>query len=176
MYGGPPEADNAAMVVPGSPFVEVKRRPDGREEAFPCSLLAYRGGVAVARYEFRSDFSWQGFALPRGGFTRAWYWRGRHYLLYRMYGRGGEHILDRFDVIDSVRLRRDGVAYRDLYLDVWAGPGGIAHIDDEDELAGALAAGLVTAAEAALAARTARYIVRNLARIIAGAERTPGAG
>ena len=150
-------------------FVEVKRRPNGTEQAFGCTLVAYDGRTALVRYIYERDFRWQDYLLPRGGRTDAWFWRDRRYLLYRMYAADGAHILDRFDVVDDVRLGRGGVAYRDLYLDVWVDGAGAAHLDDEDELAEAVAAGLLSPAEAAEAERVARMLLRRHAQIIAAA-------
>ncbi len=152
-------------------FIETKRYPDGREARFDCSLVAYDGRTAVARFVYERGFVWQGHVLPRGGYTLAWFWRGRRYLLYRMFDGDGRRILDRFDVVDGLRLGRGGVDYRDLYLDVWSDHDGVVRVDDEDELAAAEAARLVSAAEAQDARRIAARLVREQKRIIAKTQR-----
>lgn len=174
MYGQRQSPDNDAVSAPDTSFIEIKHRPDGRVESFHCALLSYAGRYALVRYTYESEFAWQGFVFRPGGFTRAWYWRNRPYLLYRMYGADGEHIVDRFDVIDRVTLRRSRCEYRDLYLDVWIGPDGIAHLDDEDELLEAESSGVITRDEAEGARHAARLLLRNHRRIIAAAERSAG--
>lgn len=152
-------------------FLETKRRPDGREETYACELVHYGGRFAVARYVYVQDFVADGRVLPKGGWTLAWYWRSRPYLLYRMYGPDGHHIADRFDVIDHVSLRRGGVGYRDLYIDMWV-DSPATRLEDEDELAAAEARGLLKAAEAEEARRTGRLLLRNHRRIIKDAAGT----
>ncbi len=171
MYVAGHGGDNDGTMGADRPFLELKRYPDGAEMAYDCSLVAYDGRAAAVRYVYEREAVWHEHRLPVGGRTYAWYWRGRRYLLYRMYGPDGDHIVDRFDVVDRLRLRRDGVEFRDLYLDVWIDGAGVARLDDERELAEAVAGGLLTPDEAAAAHRTARLLLRGQARLIGEAER-----
>lgn len=155
-----------------SPLAEHKRRPDGREETYHCTLVAYDGRRLIARYVYEQDFHADGRRLPKGGWTIAWYWRHRRYLLYRMYAPDGAHIADRFDVIDQVRLRADRASYRDLYLDMWV-DGPAPALEDEAELDAAEANGLLTPTEALNARRTGRLLLRRHRRIIAETEGGP---
>ena len=154
------------------PLAEHKRRPDGREETYHCTLVAYDGRRLIARYLYEQDFQADGRRLPKGGWTIAWYWRHRRYLLYRMYGPDGTHIADRFDVIDQVRLGADRVNYRDLYLDMWV-DGAPPVLEDEAELDVAEASGLLSPTEALSARRTGQLLLRRHRQIIAETERSP---
>ena len=163
------------MTGPHPPAIrETKRSLDGRLQSFDCGLVAVTPRLAVVRFAHPAARAAGGFFFPAGSYTLRLFWGGRHYNLYRFTGPDGAVIAYRFDVVDGVRITPAHVRYTDLLLDAWLPPGGALRIEDEDEVAAAGAAGLLTPRRRAIIARTRRLLERAHPRIIAEAERELG--
>ena len=150
---------------------ETKRTLDGRVQSFDCGLVAVSPRLALVRFEHTVARMAGGFTFPLGSATYGFFWAGRHYNLYRFTGPDGGVIAYRFDVVDGVRISSGHVRFTDLLLDVWLPPGGPPRVEDEDEVAAAEAAGIVTPRRLAIIARTRRLLERHHPRIVAEAER-----
>ncbi len=150
--------------VPIVPIVEVKRRLDGSEARFACELVARPPAALVACYRFRDA----GGPVDSYG----WFWPRRPYLCYYMVRpRTGRLVAVRFDVVRDVALGVPGeVRYTDLLLDLWVRDG-VATWEDDDELAAAAAAGLLTPHDRARIERARRTLARGHARIAAALRR-----
>ncbi len=151
---------------------EVKRFLDGRTESFQCEGLALGAREAVIRFHHRQERTVGGFHFPVGSVTYGFFWRGRHYTLYRFIGPDGRLIAHRFDVVDGVRISRQRIEYLDLLLDLWVDPHGRARLEDEDDVREYAARGLLSPERLALIERTRRHLTARYRRIIEAA-RTP---
>jgi predicted RNA-binding protein associated with RNAse of E/G family len=147
-------------------ITENKRHVDGRQELFQCEGLVVGARQAVIRFRHQQARTVSGFHLPAGSITYGFFWRGRHYILYRFVGPEGRLIAHRFDVVDEVRISRRRVEYLDLALDMWVGPDGRARLEDEEEVAEYAARGLLSAERLALIERTRRHLLTRRRRII----------
>ncbi|MGI8553370.1 MAG: DUF402 domain-containing protein [Dehalococcoidia bacterium] len=150
-------------------FREVKRTITGEERVYECEPLTVSSRLAIVRFVFTRPLTANGITFPAGGVTEGFFWRDRHYNLYHMLTPDGEPIADRFDVIDHVRIHRDGVRYDDLLLDVWLYPDGRLQIEDEDEVAEAFEAGLLSPAKQQTIIQTRDLILRRREALVAGA-------
>lgn len=152
-------------------YVETKRQLDGREQTFKTSALIVAPRLAVVRF----DFSGQtyapagGFHIAPGSYTLGFFWRDRTYNLYHIVSADCTPIADRFDVIEGVRIRRDGLAYTDLLLDLWVSPLGEARFEDEEDVREYRERNLLTDRQFATIERTARYLARNHRTVVAAA-------
>jgi predicted RNA-binding protein associated with RNAse of E/G family len=72
-------------------------------------------------------------------------------------------------VVEGVRIRRDGVEFTDLLLDLWVSPLGETHFEDEDEVREYHERGLLTDRQLTTIERTGRYLARNHRRVIEAA-------
>jgi predicted RNA-binding protein associated with RNAse of E/G family len=153
------------------PYTETKRRLNGTEQAFETALIVATRGMAAVRFDFTDDtYSHAGgFEIPPGSYTTGFFWRDRTYNLYHITRADGSPIADRFDVVEAVRLRRDGLAFTDLLLDFWVSALGEAHFEDEDEVEAYRERGLLTERQFLTIERTGRYLARNHQRLIAAA-------
>ena len=154
---------------------EIKRFLDGRQELFRCEGLAVGAREAVIRFQHREPRTVGGFHFPAGSVTYGFFWRGRHYILYRFVGPDGRLIAHRFDVVDEVRISRHRVEYLDLALDMWVDPDGRAWLEDEEEVAEYAARGLLSPQQLALVEQTRRHLAARYRRIIEGAATPPSA-
>lgn len=152
---------------------EVKRFLDGHTESFQCEALAVGAGAAVVRFRHRQGRTAGGFHLPAGSVTYGFFWRGRHYTLYRFVGPDGRLIAHRFDVVDEVRISRRRIEYLDLLLDLWVDPEGHARLEDEDDVTEYAARGLLSPERLALIERTRRHLLARCRRIIEAAATPP---
>lgn len=152
-------------------YIETKRTLDGRLQHFSTRLLLRTPGFVAVRYDFTgtTPVTVSGFVIPPGCYSLGFFWRARTYDLYHIARADGSPVADRFDVIERVRIRRDGVEFTDLLLDLWVGPDGTARFEDEEEVAEARARGLIDDTRYAIIERTARHLRRHHARIIAEA-------
>jgi protein associated with RNAse G/E len=149
-----------------TPVIEVKRLLDGCQQSFQCEGLAVGAGRAVVRFRHQQARTVSGFPFPVGSVTYGFFWRGRHYTLYRFVAPDGRLIAHRFDVVDDVRVSRRRVEYLDLALDLWVDPQGRVRVEDEDEVADFAARGLLSTERLAIIERTRRYLVSRNQRII----------
>lgn len=152
-------------------FSETKRTLDGRVQRFETRLLAATPRMAAVRFDFTGTTYAHagGFSIPPGSYTTGFFWRGRSYNLYHITHADGTPIADRFDVVEGVRIRRDGLEYTDLLLDLWVSPLGEARFEDEDEVEEYRERGLLADRQFHSIERTARYLNRNHRRIVAAA-------
>ena len=148
------------------PFREVKRALSGEERVYDCEQVAVSARLAVVRFVFAQPLTAGGITFPAGGMTLGFFWRDRHYNLYHMLTADGGRIADRFDVIDHVRIRPDGVRYDDLLLDVWRYADGRIAVEDEDEVREAVAAGRLSRERQAIIDRTRRQVVQHAPAIV----------
>lgn len=152
-------------------ITEIKRHLDGRVQSFECDLLLARPGLRVVRFDHPGESLVGGFRFPRGSRTNGFFWRRRHYTLYRFVGPDDRVIAHRFDVIDQVRLRRSSVEYLDLALDVWLSPDGRLRVEDEEEVALHTRHGVLSAEQLRLIERTRALLEARHASIVAQAAR-----
>ncbi len=159
-------------------FIETKRTLDGREQRFETRAIAVTSRWAAVRFDFAGTTYARagGFEIPPGSYTLGFFWRDRTYNLYHISRADGAPIADRFDVVEGVRIRRDGLVYTDLLLDLWVSPLGEVRFEDEDEVRDFRERGLLTDRQFATIERTARYLNRNHARVIAAALTLVGNG
>lgn len=127
--------------------------------------------LAIVRFVHSGSRTAGEFVFPAGSVTIGFFWAGRHYNLYRITGPDGAVIVYRFDVVDAVRITATHVSYTDLLLDLWVTPDGRLHVEDEEEVRAAEAAGLLSARRRQIIARTRAWLTRAHPRIIAEAER-----
>jgi predicted RNA-binding protein associated with RNAse of E/G family len=152
-------------------FSEIKRKLDGSEQRFETALVTRTARMAVVRFEFTGQTYAHagGFQIPPGSYTTGFFWRDRTYNLYHITHADGSPIADRFDVVEGVRIRRDGLTYTDLLLDLWVSPLGEARFEDEDEVREYEERGLLSERQLRTIRRSGSYLARNHARVIAAA-------
>lgn len=152
-------------------YLETKRTLDGREQRFETRRLLVTPRMAAVRFDFTgTTYSHAGgFSIPPGSYTTGFFWRDRTYNLYHISHADGLPIADRFDVVEGVHIRRTGLEFTDLLLDLWVSPLGETHFEDEDEVREYRERGLLSDRQFATIERTARYLARNHRMIIAAA-------
>jgi predicted RNA-binding protein associated with RNAse of E/G family len=117
------------------PIVERKTRFDGSVQEFTCRIFALEPGKrAVIRYDFERDWSVNGIALPKGGFTAGHFWTDRPYNVYHWLDPAGRTLGFYFNVGHTDEITEATVAWRDLIVDVVVAPDGNIDILDEDEI------------------------------------------
>lgn len=147
-------------------ITEVKETVDGRAQAFRCGLLEATPARAVVLFVVEREVRGDRYTFPAGSRTYGFFWANRPYNCYRMHGPDGALVAHRFDVVDEVRVTPDAVRYRDLLLDVWVDPDGTIRVEDEDEVAAAREAGLLTAAQLRRIQQTRDFLLANHARVM----------
>jgi predicted RNA-binding protein associated with RNAse of E/G family len=152
-------------------ITEIKRHLDGRVQAFECDLVYAAPSLRVVRFQHPAETRLAGFHFPPGSYTFGFFWRARHYGLYRIMGPDGRLIAHRFDVIDAVRLRQASVEYLDLALDLWVSPQGRLVVEDAEEVSLYVRRGVLSLERALLVERTRRLLERRHRAIMAEAAR-----
>ena len=144
------------------PILEVKRHLDGREEVYECQRVLVTPNEAVVRFQIPVDVG----VVPAGTLTIGFFWRWRNYNLYRFVSPESDVLGHRFDVVSEVRIAPDRVKYLDLLLDVLAWPDGTVTVEDEEDVAQALADGLLTPEQSRIIDRTREVLVRSHDHIV----------
>lgn len=142
-------------------ITEVKRQLDGREECFELKLVLRRTHLLIAEYRFKKTLLADGFTLPRGARSYGFFWPRRPYIMYRMLDASGSLIANRFDVVEDVRLAERTVTYTDLFLDLWVGPDGTPHLEDQDEVTDAARDGLLSRSQLNRIEKTKELLLRR---------------
>jgi len=141
---------------------EIKRKLDGREMAFDCDLIYRDDDAMVIRYESKGNFA------RIATMSEGYYWQGRNYLIYKMF-RDGELVGHRFDVCRDVTFGPDCVEWTDLDLDFFLTPEGELQVHDEDEVAEAIAVGLLNSDDQQIIKRTRQLLTDEHQRIVSEA-------
>ncbi len=116
----------------GSEVVEIKRRLDGTEARFPCTLMGQTAGWAALRYFLPRPVTVGTLRLPAGAETIGHYWNDRPYTAY--------HWLDRsrtlgiyLNAASDVEIDDGTIRWLDLALDVLVTDQGGVEVLDDDE-------------------------------------------
>lgn len=142
-------------------FREVKRKPNGSLHAFDCDLVYRTDDALIVRYHATEEPFKSIAAMSEG-----YYWRGRNYLMYKMFNEDGDLIGYRFDVCRDVRIAENQVEWTDLYLDARVSPAGDVRIEDEDEVAEASARGELSAEDQRIIRVTRKLLETDYQNII----------
>jgi len=118
----------------GAPFLEIKRRPDGREEVFRCQLVLRAKGHVVLRYGITHPWRVDDLLLEPGTVTYGYFWVDRPYNVYHWVTPHGESIGCYINLSGEVHLEADRIAWIDLAVDVLVRPGAEPKVLDEEEL------------------------------------------
>jgi hypothetical protein len=137
-------------------ITEIKRHLDGREERFACELLHRADGLMVIEFVAQPGSPFYG----RMSRSEGYFWAGRPYLMYKIYGVDGSLAGYRFDACRDVRFGPDWVEFTDLLLDFRLSADGVFTVEDEDELEAALALGVLDESDYDLA-QLARELVET---------------
>ena len=142
-------------------ITEVKRHPDGREVRFDLQLIQRHPHLIVAGYVHPKALQRDGLTFDRGATSYGFFWRRRPYVMYRMLDASGSLIANRFDIVEDVRLAERTVTYTDLFLDLWVGPDGKPHLEDEDEVTDASRDGLLSRSQLNRIEKTKELLLRR---------------
>jgi hypothetical protein len=151
-------------------ILETKELLDGRSETFACTALHLSRSLAIVRFDHPGERHAGGYYFPAGSYTIGFFWARRSYNCYRFTGPDDRVIAHRFDVVDRVRIHSGHVGYRDLLLDLWVSSSGAITVEDEEDVAAAVAAGLLDPTQRATIERTRALVVREHRRIVAECE------
>lgn len=114
-------------------FLEVKLRPDGRREVFPCRLLDRQDDTAVLDYRLTHSREVARVRLEAGMRTIAYFWTSRAYNVYHWMLPDGGTVGFYFNAARDTMLYPDRVEWTDLGLDLLVLPQRrTAWIDEEE--------------------------------------------
>ncbi len=157
-------------------IIERKIQADGTVREYACTLLHAELNLVVIRYTVVGGST--GFvtplALPPGSTSDGYFWRNKHYNLYRFRGPSGEVLGHRFDAVTDVRVAPGLVEYRDLAVDWWVLADGTLIEEDRDELDALAATGVLSRTDIAAANDASRQVFSRYRHIIDGAAALEG--
>lgn len=130
---------------------EVKYHYNGKVSEAECGRVFLEEGMAVMKYYFRTEWKVDELHLGPPMYTFAFYWEDSPYNLYLWYRADGSLDAAYFNVVDSVKLGRGQVEYRDLIVDVLLYPEGSWTVLDRHELTDDMPVDLLEYIEAAQA-------------------------
>ena len=176
------------MSAAGARIVEVKRRLDGSEERFECELVHRTPALVVVCLRVEPGAFGLRSAAAEGTLdSYGLFWRRRPYNCYHMVRpESGEAVITRFDVLRDVEIDVPGeVRYTDLFLDLRIEHGAARREtvwqetvfretvlwEDEDEVAAAARAGLLSPADRGRIDRARAVLDRGHTRITAEVRR-----
>ena len=152
---------------------EIKHRLNGSSQSFLCDLLYRSTEALVLRFQ-ATGTPYAAVARTTEGF----FWQGRNYLVYRMFDQDGALVGHRIDVCRDVRFGQESIEWTDLLLDLFITPAGELRVLDEDEVASAITAGLLSPQDQEIIARTRALLEADYQAVVEEAARLwqPGAG
>lgn len=120
----------------GSEVVEIKRRLDGTEARFPCTLMGQAAGWAALRYVLPRSVTVGTLNLPAGAETIGHYWSDRPYTAYHWLDRSGRTLGIYLNAASDVEIDEGTIRWLDLALDVLVtDQGGVEVLDDDEACA-----------------------------------------
>ena len=133
---------------PARRMLEIKEALSGGERRFDLERWFWTPEVVVGRWVAPAD---NRFGLAQGAYSWGVWWSNRPYGAYRIHKPDGSLRLYRLDVLEDACFEEmdEGFAvrWRDLLLDVLITPDGEVEIEDEDEVAAAIEAQELGAAQ-----------------------------
>ena len=147
-------------------FKEIKRHKNKPEQRFLCDLAQRKPGYIVLVYHASSAGRIADIDIAPGSTTIAHYWQSGGYVLWRMFAADRTLVGTLFHICKNTAIGVHSVSYDDLILDIWVNPQGIVRVLDEDELADAIKAGLVTENEQNWIEKQKQIILAGYAAII----------
>ena len=134
--------DEALPAAPALRMIERKIAVNGAVQEFPLERWLVAPELIVGRWVSDGSPPFTGSA----GFS-SWgvWWPQRPYGAYRIHRPDGSLRIYRLDALEGVRCDGAVIEYRDLLLDALIRPGREAVIEDEDEVAAAEQANLLSA-------------------------------
>lgn len=113
--------------------VELKRKLDGGERVYHCTLVHAAPGWSVLQYVLPAPAQVGTLGLPAGSVTIAHYWTDRVYTAYHWMTPDGRTLGIYLNAASHVEIAVGVVRWRDLELDVLVWPGGRIDVLDDDE-------------------------------------------
>ncbi len=139
------EARSEMDAGPGRQVItEVRQHVMTRPSYFHCSLLRRTEDEVWLEYRSAREGVIKGVRVPAGSRTVARYRRKADHVPWRITAPNGVEVCSVVHLADRLRLADDRVSYRDLLLDVLLLPGKPPEIVDQDDLARAVAEGLLS--------------------------------
>ncbi len=117
----------------GSEVVEIKRRLDGTEARFPCTLMGRTAGWAALRYVLPKPVTVGTLHLPAGAETIGHYWNDRPYTAYHWLDRDSRTLGIYLNAASEVEIGGGTVRWLDLALDVLILDRDHVEVLDDDE-------------------------------------------
>ncbi len=145
---------------------EIKRHKNKPEQRFLCDLALREQDHIVLVYHASSAGRIADIDIAPGSTTIAHYWQAGGYVLWRMFAADQTLVGTLFHICANTDIQETSVSYDDLILDVWITTQGVARVLDEDELADAIKAGVVTNNEQSCIERQRQIILSDYAAII----------
>jgi hypothetical protein len=125
-------------------ITEIKCHKNKPDQQFVCDVALAEPGYIVIVYHAEKAGRISDIHIAPGSTTIAHYWQDGGYVLWRMFSRDKSLIGTLFHICRDTDINETEVRYTDLLLDIWIGADGAVRVLDEDELADAIQAGLVT--------------------------------
>jgi hypothetical protein len=150
-------------------ILEIKYHLDGRVERFVCAVVELTSGRAILRYVGRrhKPLTDGPLYLPAGEFvTLAFFWEGRHYLIYKLLSPSGKLLGHRFDICEDVRITQATIHWKDLVLDLWVDPFEQIHVLDEDEVEEHKARGLLSPQQLNIIQETKGFLLEHYREVL----------
>ena len=145
---------------------EIKRHKNKPDQRFLCDLALREQDHIVIVYHAPSAGRIADIDVAPGSTTIAHYWQNGGYVLWRMFAADRTLVGTLFHICSNTDITEQTVSYDDLIIDVWITPQGIARVLDEDELADAIEAGLVTDDERSWVEKQKKTILADYSGII----------
>ena len=145
---------------------EIKRHKNKPEQRFLCDLALREKDHIVLVYHAETAGRIADIDIAPGSTTIAHYWQSGGCVLWRMFAADHTLIGTLFHICANTDIQEASVSYDDLILDIWITPQGLARVLDEDELADAIKAGMVTDNEKNLIEKQKQLILADYSAII----------
>jgi hypothetical protein len=147
-------------------FEEIKRHKNKPEQRFLCDLALREPEHIVLVYHASSEGRIADIKIAPGSTTIAHYWQAGGYVLWRMFAADHTLIGTLFHICANTDIQETSVSYDDLIVDVWITSQGLARVLDEDELADAIKARLITNDEQSWIEQQKKIILSGYSAII----------
>ncbi len=149
-------------------FEEIKHHKNKPGQRYLCDLALREQGHIVLVYHAETAGRIADIDIAPGSTTIAHYWQSGGYVLWRMFSADRTLLGSLFHICNNTDIQETSVSYDDLILDIWITPQGFARVLDEDELADAISAGLVTENEQSWIEKQKGIILTDYSAIIDG--------
>lgn len=109
-------------------WTETKKSLSGKTQSIDCELVVKDDYCAILKHMVETGFQGEKVGIAPGNVSYRFHWLNRSYNLVKFFQDDGTLLANCLQLVDSVKVAENAVAWRDLSITIWVAPDGAAQV------------------------------------------------